>query len=218
MDELIGLFWKLFPTELVQEHWILLPSQAVVAAISAGVDPSSNITFVSQWDLASAFFFSGTIITTIGGSKFWLLFCQEAVHFISDPVCPGFGNTSPKTEGGQLFCIFYALVGIPLFGILLAGVGDHLGTGLRKLVAKIEKLFLVRPYGWFLLFLHCTCSILSYPTVLCHTDRSGMWVQPLCEWSQPSSPSCWVAYSSLLCLFWFSKRWRSGPFWSQPIL
>lgn len=59
-------------------------------------------------------------------------------------MCPGFGNTSPKTEGGQLFCIFYALVGIPMFGILLAGVGDHLGTGLRKLVAKIETLFLVR--------------------------------------------------------------------------
>lgn len=57
----------------------------------------------------------------------------------------GFGNISPKTEGGQLFCIFYALVGIPLFGILLAGVGDHLGTGLRKTVAKIEMLFLVRP-------------------------------------------------------------------------
>lgn len=65
--------------------------------------------------------------------------------FTSDPACPGFGNISPKTEGGQLFCIFYALVGIPMFGILLAGVGDHLGTGLRKTVAKIETLFLVRP-------------------------------------------------------------------------
>ncbi|XP_059207554.1 potassium channel subfamily K member 4 [Centropristis striata] len=92
--------------------------EEVVEAVGAGVDPSSNITFVSQWDLASAFFFSGTVITTIG-----------------------FGNISPKTEGGQLFCIFYALVGIPLFGILLAGVGDHLGTGLRKTVAKIETLF-----------------------------------------------------------------------------
>ncbi|XP_070699857.1 potassium channel subfamily K member 4 [Pempheris klunzingeri] len=92
--------------------------EEVVEAVSAGVDPNSNFTFVSQWDLASAFFFSGTIITTIG-----------------------FGNISPKTEGGQLFCIFYALVGIPMFGILLAGVGDHLGTGLRKTVAKIETLF-----------------------------------------------------------------------------
>nr|XP_061801529.1 potassium channel subfamily K member 4-like [Nerophis lumbriciformis] len=93
--------------------------EEVAEAIGAGVDPSSNTTYVSQWNLASAFFFSGTVITTIG-----------------------FGNISPKTEGGQLFCIFYALIGIPFFGILLAGVGDHLGTGLRKTVAKIEKLFL----------------------------------------------------------------------------
>uniref|UniRef100_A0A8C8CQN9 Potassium channel subfamily K member 4 n=1 Tax=Oncorhynchus tshawytscha TaxID=74940 RepID=A0A8C8CQN9_ONCTS len=92
--------------------------EEVADAVGAGVDPSSNSsTFTSQWDLASAFFFSGTIVTTIG-----------------------FGNISPKTDGGQLFCIFYALVGIPLFGILLAGVGDHLGTGLRKAILKIEFL------------------------------------------------------------------------------
>ncbi|XP_030009744.1 potassium channel subfamily K member 4 [Sphaeramia orbicularis] len=93
--------------------------EEVLDAVGAGVDATNNDTFVSQWDLASAFFFSGTVITTIG-----------------------FGNISPKTYGGQLFCIFYALVGIPLFGILLAGVGDHLGTGLRKAVLKVETLFL----------------------------------------------------------------------------
>lgn len=38
-------------------------------AVGAGVDPTTtNFSFVSQWDLASAFFFSGTIITTIGAS------------------------------------------------------------------------------------------------------------------------------------------------------
>uniref|UniRef100_W5LVU2 Potassium two pore domain channel subfamily K member 4 n=1 Tax=Lepisosteus oculatus TaxID=7918 RepID=W5LVU2_LEPOC len=77
----------------------------------------------NRWDLASAFFFSGsnTVITTL----------------------TGFGNISPKTEGGQIFCIFYALIGIPMFGILLAGVGDHLGTGLRRGIAKIEAIFLL---------------------------------------------------------------------------
>lgn len=42
--------------------------QEVMEVVGAGVDPASNFTFVSQWDLASAFFFSGTIVTTIGGS------------------------------------------------------------------------------------------------------------------------------------------------------
>ncbi|KAM6983618.1 LOW QUALITY PROTEIN: potassium channel subfamily K member 4 [Tautogolabrus adspersus] len=120
--------------------------EEVVDAMGAGVDPNSNTTFVSQWDLASAFFFSGTIITTIG-----------------------FGNISPKTEGGQLFCIFYALVGIPLFGFLLAGVGDHLGTGLRKAVLKIETLFRVRPKKTNVSFIICTHTSLemSHSFVFC---------------------------------------------------
>lgn len=31
-----------------------------------------------------------------------------------------------------------------MFGILLAGVSDHMGTVLRRAVGKIETLFLVR--------------------------------------------------------------------------
>ncbi|KAA8588826.1 potassium channel subfamily K member 4 [Etheostoma spectabile] len=94
----------------------------VVSAVEAGLDVN-NIphNFTSRWDLASAIFFCGTIITTIG-----------------------FGNLSPRTWYGQLFCVCYALVGIPMFGILLAGVGDHMGTVLRRAVAKIETLFLKR--------------------------------------------------------------------------
>ncbi|XP_075209725.1 LOW QUALITY PROTEIN: potassium channel subfamily K member 2 [Chanos chanos] len=91
----------------------------VVSAVRAGVNPSgspSNDT--SLWDLSSSFFFAGTVITTIG-----------------------FGNISPHTEGGRIFCIIYALLGIPLFGFLLAGVGDQLGTIFGKAIAKVEKMF-----------------------------------------------------------------------------
>ncbi|GAA6098120.1 potassium channel subfamily K member 2b isoform X1, partial [Tachysurus ichikawai] len=52
----------------------------------------------------------------------------------------GFGNISPRTEGGRIFCIVYALLGIPLFGFLLAGVGDQLGTIFGKGIAKVEKM------------------------------------------------------------------------------
>ncbi|XP_074530128.1 uncharacterized protein kcnk4a [Halichoeres trimaculatus] len=96
--------------------------KGVAYAVEAGLDMNSlPANFTSRWDMASAFFFCGTIITTIG-----------------------FGNLSPRTWYGQLFCVCYALVGIPMFGILLAGVGDHMGTVLRKAVAKVETLFLKR--------------------------------------------------------------------------
>ncbi|XP_053340013.1 potassium channel subfamily K member 2b isoform X2 [Clarias gariepinus] len=90
----------------------------VMSAIRAGVNPSGNSSNVtSLWDLSSSFFFAGTVITTIG-----------------------FGNISPHTEGGRIFCIVYALLGIPLFGFLLAGVGDQLGTIFGKGIAKVEKM------------------------------------------------------------------------------
>ncbi|XP_021323122.1 potassium channel subfamily K member 2 isoform X1 [Danio rerio] len=91
----------------------------VVLAIRAGVNPSGHPSNESSmWDLSSSFFFAGTVITTIG-----------------------FGNVSPHTEGGRIFCIIYALLGIPLFGFLLAGVGDQLGTIFGKGIAKVEKMF-----------------------------------------------------------------------------
>uniref|UniRef100_A0A3B5LY95 Potassium channel domain-containing protein n=1 Tax=Xiphophorus couchianus TaxID=32473 RepID=A0A3B5LY95_9TELE len=93
--------------------------QQVVSAVRSGVNPAGTYTnHNSLWDLSSAFFFAGTVITTIG-----------------------FGNISPHTEGGRIFCIIYALLGIPLFGFLLAGVGDQLGTIFGKGIARVEKMF-----------------------------------------------------------------------------
>uniref|UniRef100_A0A8C6RAM2 Potassium channel, subfamily K, member 2 n=1 Tax=Nannospalax galili TaxID=1026970 RepID=A0A8C6RAM2_NANGA len=94
--------------------------QQIVAAINAGIIPLGNTSNqISHWDLGSSFFFAGTVITTIG-----------------------FGNISPRTEGGKIFCIIYALLGIPLFGFLLAGVGDQLGTIFGKGIAKVEETFI----------------------------------------------------------------------------
>uniref|UniRef100_A0A674A683 Potassium two pore domain channel subfamily K member 2 n=2 Tax=Salmo trutta TaxID=8032 RepID=A0A674A683_SALTR len=91
----------------------------VVSAIRSGVNPAGTLTnHSSLWDLSSSFFFAGTVITTIG-----------------------FGNISPHTEGGRIFCIVYAILGIPLFGFLLAGVGDQLGTIFGKATTRVEKMF-----------------------------------------------------------------------------
>lgn len=90
-----------------------------VDAVNAGVNPIGDTSYnSSHWDLGSAFFFAGTVITTIG-----------------------YGNIAPSTEGGKIFCILYAIFGIPLFGFLLAGVGDQLGTIFVKSIARVEKMF-----------------------------------------------------------------------------
>ncbi|XP_008278069.1 potassium channel subfamily K member 10b [Stegastes partitus] len=90
-----------------------------IDAVSAGVRPIGDTSYNSSyWDLGSAFFFAGTVITTIG-----------------------YGNIAPSTEGGKIFCILYAIFGIPLFGFLLAGIGDQLGTIFVKSILRVEKIF-----------------------------------------------------------------------------
>ncbi|MCI4382509.1 hypothetical protein PGIGA_G00015870 [Pangasianodon gigas] len=90
-----------------------------IDAVSAGVSPIGDTAYnSSHWDLSSAFFFAGTVITTIG-----------------------YGNIAPSTEGGKIFCILYAIFGIPLFGFLLAGIGDQLGTMFVKSILKVEGIF-----------------------------------------------------------------------------
>uniref|UniRef100_A0A7N8X1S9 Potassium channel, subfamily K, member 10a n=1 Tax=Mastacembelus armatus TaxID=205130 RepID=A0A7N8X1S9_9TELE len=110
----------------LQKHPCVSPDELeaiikVRAAVNAGVNPVGDTSYnSSHWDLGSAFFFAGTVITTIG-----------------------YGNIAPSTEGGKIFCIVYAIFGIPLFGFLLAGVGDQLGTIFVKSIAKVEKMFRV---------------------------------------------------------------------------
>ncbi|XP_027711855.1 potassium channel subfamily K member 4 isoform X1 [Vombatus ursinus] len=95
--------------------------EQVANDLAMGADPGNYFTNISRsaWNLGSAFFFAGTIVTTIG-----------------------YGNMVLHTDEARLFCIFYALVGIPLFGMLLAGVGDKLGSTLRRGIGHVEAIFL----------------------------------------------------------------------------
>uniref|UniRef100_A0A673YYA1 Potassium channel, subfamily K, member 10b n=1 Tax=Salmo trutta TaxID=8032 RepID=A0A673YYA1_SALTR len=109
----------------LQRHPCVTPAELealikhAIDAVSAGVSPIGDTSYnSSHWDLGSAFFFAGTVITTIG-----------------------YGNIAPSTEGGKIFCILYSLFGIPLFGFLLAGIGDQLGTIFVKSVLRVEKIY-----------------------------------------------------------------------------
>ena len=54
-----------------------------------------------SWNFANALIFTVTIMTTIG-----------------------YGHIAPKTNGGQLFTILYAMIGTPMLLIFLANIGD----------------------------------------------------------------------------------------------
>ncbi|XP_070835919.1 potassium channel subfamily K member 16-like [Chaetodon trifascialis] len=86
--------------------------QVILDAWENGVNPSGNSTNPSNWDFSSSFFFAGTVVTTIG-----------------------YGNLSPSTVSGQVFCVFYALCGIPLNLALL----KQLGKCLTIHVGRLEK-------------------------------------------------------------------------------
>nr|4RUF_A Chain A, Potassium channel subfamily K member 4 [Homo sapiens]4RUF_B Chain B, Potassium channel subfamily K member 4 [Homo sapiens] len=157
LGEVREKFLRAHPCVSDQELGLLI--KEVADALGGGADPETQSTSQSShsaWDLGSAFFFSGTIITTIG-----------------------YGNVALRTDAGRLFCIFYALVGIPLFGILLAGVGDRLGSSLRHGIGHIEAIFLkwhvppelVRVLSAMLfLLIGCLLFVLTPTFVFCYME------------------------------------------------
>ncbi|XP_068108238.1 potassium channel subfamily K member 16-like [Hyperolius riggenbachi] len=94
-------------TEGALEHLV----NVITAAVKQGVNPLQNVTTNTNtnWDFGSAFFFAGTVVTTIG-----------------------YGTIAPRTPGGQMFCVFYALFGIPLNVIVLGHVGKTLSQWCKR--------------------------------------------------------------------------------------
>ena len=80
-------------------------SEAVGAGISV-VDQS----FTESWDFVQSVFFSTTILTTIG-----------------------YGNISPVTFPGRVFCVLFAIIGIPFTLSVIADIGQILATIISKL-------------------------------------------------------------------------------------
>ncbi|MED6264594.1 hypothetical protein CHARACLAT_016424 [Characodon lateralis] len=122
--------------------------QVILYAWEKGVNPSGNSTNPSNWDFSSSFFFAGTVVTTIG-----------------------YGNLSPSTMSGQVFCVFYALCGIPLNLAFLKQLGKcltiHLGRLERGMVAVVPHKVLM----WFCLLCNavsnsCLCVMAKSSVVL----------------------------------------------------
>ena len=72
---------------------------------------------------------------------------EEKPHSIGFFFFAGYGNVTPLSEGGKIFCILYALLGIPLTLVLIS--------------ALVERLLL--PAGWFLGYLNSRLGHLYQP-------------------------------------------------------
>ncbi|XP_063146350.1 potassium channel subfamily K member 16-like [Candoia aspera] len=90
--------------------------QVIMEAWEKGVNPEGNSTNPSNWDFSNSFFFAGTVVTTIG-----------------------YGNLAPSTVAGQVFCVFYALFGVPLNLAFLNQLGKGLSAHLIDLDRWVHK-------------------------------------------------------------------------------
>ncbi|XP_070544819.1 uncharacterized protein [Ptychodera flava] len=101
---LLEFLWNSSHELASQENWTLVASVAlanwerkVQDAYSIGLDPSTEQV---TWDMSGALFFVTTVITTIG-----------------------YGSIAPISNGGRAFCIFFAMIGIPLNLLVLTDIG-----------------------------------------------------------------------------------------------
>ncbi|XP_055508314.1 potassium channel subfamily K member 9-like [Leucoraja erinacea] len=69
-----------------------------------------------QWKFAGSFYFAITVITTIG-----------------------YGHAAPGTNAGKAFCMFYAVLGIPLTLVMFQSLGERMNTFVRYLLKRIKR-------------------------------------------------------------------------------
>ncbi|XP_062378691.1 potassium channel subfamily K member 17 [Sardina pilchardus] len=135
---LIGgaVFWRL-EGELVEQNQALLREQKsrllqrltcldiqgleevgqlIQSASKYGLSLKSNSTADGFWKFTSSSVFAATVVTTIG-----------------------YGNISPNTMYGQIFCVFFALFGIPLNVVVLNKIGKYMLSIERRLCDFIAK-------------------------------------------------------------------------------
>jgi len=98
----------------------------------AGINQDQR-NWSASWDLTQSVFFTTTILTTIG-----------------------YGNISPVTQQGRLFCIFFAIIGIPFTLSVLTDLGQILATIIskvwkqytQKIKPLLEKYKIIEKAAW----------------------------------------------------------------------
>ena len=71
-----------------------------------------------------------------------MYFVKVSLNF--DFLSPGYGHIVPITAWGRIFCIVYALFGIPLTCVVFKSVGTKINDIITKFISVVNKKFLRR--------------------------------------------------------------------------
>ncbi|XP_059255083.1 potassium channel subfamily K member 17 [Mustela nigripes] len=129
-----GVFWVLespaardSSARFQRDKWALLQNftcldgpaldsliRGIIQAYRNGDIVLDNTTSMGRWEFMGSFFFSVSTVTTIG-----------------------YGNLSPRTMAARLFCIFFALLGIPLNLVVLNRLGHLMQRGVQRCARRL---------------------------------------------------------------------------------
>ena len=126
--EIHSLLWKQINILLLLlSHILYFPSffaesdlddliDEIIKTNNRGVSIGRNRSAVASWSFGQSFFFSSTVVTTIG-----------------------YGHQTPLSPEGKFFCILYALIGIPMTMLLITAVVDKLMMPVNLLLIWINN-------------------------------------------------------------------------------
>lgn len=113
--------------------------EEVVKASNRGVSAARNASGEPNWSFGQSLFFSSTVVTTIG-----------------------YGHVTPLSKGGKIFCMLYAMLGIPLTLVLLTALVERLMVPTTMLLQCLNSRLghLYQPFNIRLLHLFLVGSLL----------------------------------------------------------
>lgn len=132
------------------------------------------------WKFAGSFYYATTVLTTIGKltsflllsvfkfrGHFRLLFRSRplwwnefSVMFFSFFL--GYGHSTPKTDGGKMFTMIYAIIGIPIGLVMFNSIGERFNYFSSTVINKVRKMVKAKQPETTEMDLICVGSTLSF--------------------------------------------------------